>query len=94
MLSNHIDWKNGLGFVCCVKVVITVVDINDDKCSFTPYVDNEVEDPGVTFPLGKDFADNTVRRGTIVLMVEGFCIHFDNDSSGIVVSEDHTSYIG
>lgn len=69
------------------------VDVNNDKGSFTPLINSEEENPRVTFPLGKDFADNTVRRGTIVLRIKEFGIHFNDNSFGIVVSEDLFPYI-
>ena len=87
-ISKHIYGKNIFDFMCRAKVVITVVDINDNEGSFTPYVNGEEENPRVTFPPGKDFAGNAVRRGTIVLRVEIFGFHFNNNPFGIVVSED------
>lgn len=37
-----------------------VVDINDEKGSFTPDVNHKEENPKVTFPLREGFADDVV----------------------------------
>lgn len=69
------------------------VDVNNDKGSFTPYINSEEKYPRVTFPPGTYFARNTFRRGTIVLRIKEFGIHFNDNWFGIVVSEDLFPYI-
>lgn len=60
MLPQYRHWKYGCGFVCCLEIVIMMVDINGKKHALSPNLNSEKEDPAVTFPARKDLTNNSV----------------------------------
>ena len=60
MLSQHINRQNNLDIMCCVEVIIVIIDINDDEGSFAPYVYDEVEEASIGFLVWEYLANEIV----------------------------------
>lgn len=87
MLPDNIDRENDFCFVCCVKVVIRIVDIDCHEGAVSPYFDGKEMDSTVILPIWKYFVDEFSCRDTVVLGIQLVCMHFDHKSLCFGLSE-------
>lgn len=93
MLLKHKDRENRLDLMCRTKVIGIVVDVNNDECALTPYVDCEKKHARVVGPVWKNFAYDIICGSTVIFGVQGCCFYFDDDSLCDVVFEDIVAYV-
>lgn len=68
-----------------------MIDIDYDEGAFSPYVNGEKGNSGITFPVREDFVDSFVGGDAMVFLVWGFDFEPAEDSGCGVVVQDYVS---
>lgn len=79
-------WKVYCGFVCRIEVVIKMI------MSITMNINNEKQNPFVSFPAGEHLADDGACRRMIVMRIKSFGPHLNANSLRGIIAEDLSNF--